>query len=51
MNHTIQAIKRTDMLLMSAIRNLNKGDHRAALVDMQAALTQLSAAIDIIPKQ
>lgn len=50
MKSTIPAIKRTDMLLMSAIRNINKGDRRAALVDLQAALSQLNAAIDIAPK-
>lgn len=50
MRTIIQAIKRTDMLLMSAISHLNKGDRRAALVDLQAALSQLNAAIDIAPK-
>jgi hypothetical protein len=45
MNPAIPAIKRCDMLLMSALRHVNNGDTQAAVSDLTAALNQLRAVI------
>lgn len=45
MNSVIPAIKRCDMLLMAALRHVNKGDTQAAVNDLVAALNQLRAVI------
>lgn len=47
MNSVIPAIKRCDMLLMSALRHVNKGDTQAAVSDLTAALNQLRAVISL----